>query len=74
MKCAGIGWYRGFGSIRQTCECQLPKEENNDDQQQTISRQENDGQRQPQKHATRKPKQTIRQPEGNESQLEQSVG
>lgn len=74
MKCAGIGWYRGFGSIRQTCECQLSTEKNHDDQQQTISREDHDGQRPTKKLATRKPKQTIRQPEGNESQHEQSVG
>lgn len=74
VRCAGSGWYRGFGQIRETCPCQLEKEENNDDNQKKQSSEINDGQKRSKKHATRKPKQDIRQSEGHESQLEQSVG
>lgn len=74
MRCAGVGWFRGFGQIRQACECQTKKEENHDDNQKKQSSEINDGQKRPKKHATRKPKQNISNSISEETQHEPSVG
>lgn len=74
VRCAGSGWYRGFGQIRETCPCQLEKEENNDDNQKKQPSEINDGQKRPKKHATRKPKQDISNSISEETKHEQSVG
>lgn len=73
-RCAGVGWFRGFGQIRETCPCQLTEEENNDDNQKKQSSEINDGQKRPKKHATRKPKQNISNSISEETQHESSVG